>query len=196
MPNAIYIYIYIYIYIFFLIFGRSDRPSTAGHGYGKCKKILACEAQSAQQPNMETCKNAKKFAIVLQYCPKGRTALQYNGIKKIVFLMFSSSLSSLIISRSFFLSLSFFFPTLSSSNSKTLPSFLLNQHGGNNVGGLISFCGGGVGVVSHGQRGGCELWQSHGRCWVPMMGNGGHHQHRTHFLQTHGLDGSDVGVGD
>ena len=101
---------YIYIYIFFLIFGRSDRASTAGHGYGKCKKILACEAQSAQQPNMETCKNAKNFAIVLQYCPKGRTALQYNGIKKIVFLMFSSSLSSLIISRSFFLSLSFFFP--------------------------------------------------------------------------------------
>ena len=56
----------LYIYIFFLIFGRSDRASAVGHGYGKCKKILACEAQSAQQPNMETCKNAKNFAIVLQ----------------------------------------------------------------------------------------------------------------------------------
>ena len=37
------------------------RAFTMGLGYGKCKENLACEAQIAQQPDMETCKNANFF---------------------------------------------------------------------------------------------------------------------------------------
>ena len=41
-------------------------------------------------------------------------------------------------------------PTPSSLNSKTLPSSVSDQHGGNDVGGSISFCVGGMEVVSRG----------------------------------------------
>ena len=51
------------------------RAFTMGLIYGKCKENLAYEAQIAQQPDMKTCKNAKFFAIMLEYYPKGRTAL-------------------------------------------------------------------------------------------------------------------------
>ena len=37
------------------------RAFTMGLGYGKCKENLACEAQIAQQPDMETCKNSNFF---------------------------------------------------------------------------------------------------------------------------------------
>ena len=50
------------------------RAFIMGLEYAKCKENLACENQIAQQSDMETCKNANVFAIVL-HCPKGRTAL-------------------------------------------------------------------------------------------------------------------------
>ena len=51
------------------------RAFTMGLIYGKCKENLACEAQITQQPDMEACKNANFFAIVIRYYPKGRTTL-------------------------------------------------------------------------------------------------------------------------
>ena len=116
-----------------------------GWDMANVRKIQHVGSKVAQQPNIETCKNANFFAIVAQW---------YNRILFFNVWFFSLFSHYFII----FLPLpfiSFFLLSLllalSSSNPKTLPSSLSDQHGGSGVGGSISFCGGDVEVVSRGR---------------------------------------------